>query len=74
MTSRTFGFLTIVPLLLISPAHALFSGLYAYSVKLAADDDTYRTYCKKQRESLRVIAEYCGYYENEYENEGNPKD
>lgn len=75
MTSRTFGFLSIVPLLLISPAHALFSGIYAYSVKLAVDDETYRTFCGKQDESLDVLMKYCGYDPNEYKDEDSkPKD
>lgn len=49
----------------MTPVHGLFACVYAYSVKLAVDDETYRTFCKKQSESFDVLMKYCGYDPNE---------
>lgn len=71
----TWDLIPIVPYLLMTPFHGLFGCVYAYSVKLAVDDETYRTFCGKQDESLDVLVKYCGYDPNEYKDDDNkPKD
>ncbi|RLV84286.1 hypothetical protein JA9_004943 [Meyerozyma sp. JA9] len=63
----------IVPYLLMTPIHGLFGCVYAYAVKLAVDDETYRTFCKKQCESFDVLMKYCGYDPNE-DDDSKPKE
>ena len=59
----------IVPYLLMTPFHGILGCVYAYSVKLAVDDETYRTFCKKQGESYDVLITSRGYDLNEYKDD-----
>ncbi|EGV62395.1 hypothetical protein CANTEDRAFT_115858 [Yamadazyma tenuis ATCC 10573] len=58
------SFWKILPALALTPFHAIVSGLYAYSIKLAVDKETYEKYCEKQNESFKVIFEHFGHFDN----------
>ena len=55
---EAMNFLTIIPLVVLTPPYLVSSFIYGFTIRLGVDQETYQKHCEIRNESLRVLMRY----------------